>query len=153
MPALLQERKATSVQTGTTNRRWWRGHSAFLIILFNVLLTLWLILKPASPALVLAVDNVAQFVGPLLVIPLCFGGLLRRARHGAPAASAMGSRRWAPVLLGLGVLGIALGQMIYTFYEQILHYATAPFPGWSDACWLSVYPFLLLGILLLPAQP
>lgn len=114
--------------------------STSLILLFNGALIVWLLLKPGGPGLYLAVDNVAQFVGPLLVLPLCFGKVWRRPR------------RWAPILLGVGVLGIALGQMIFTYYEQVLHLPSAPFPSWADASWLSSYPFLLLGILALPTR-
>jgi PAS domain S-box-containing protein len=104
------------------------------------------------------VVNSAQFVGPLLVLPLCFGGLLRRMRgRGAsqtdvgPAAVTIG-RRWAPVLLGLGILSWVFGQALFTFYEWVLG-QPPPLPSIADVGYLSVYPFLLLGILLLPARP
>src|ERR671912_1430776 len=56
---------------------------ARLILLFNGLLVAWVLLKPASDAVVAIVVNVAEFVGPLLVLPLCFGGLRRLWRRGA----------------------------------------------------------------------
>src|SRR6202040_2803523 len=61
------------------------------------------------------------------------------------------ARLWVPVLLGFAVLSELIGQGIWTYYEQILH-QLSPFPSWADAGYLGVYPFLLLGILLLPAR-
>src|SRR3712207_9524264 len=82
------------------------------ILLFNGLLVAWVLLKPGGDRMLALVVNTAQFVGPLLTLPLCFGGLLRRRmwRRGVsqtdigPAATI--SRRWAPVLLGMGILKI-----------------------------------------------
>src|SRR5215203_2487849 len=128
------------------------------VLLFNGLLVAWVLLKPGSDAMLALVVNSAQFVGPLLVLPLCFGGLLRRMwGPGAsqtdvgPAAVTIG-RRWAPVLLGLGILCWVFGQAIFTFYEWVLG-QPPPLPSIADVGYLSVYPFLLLGILLLPARP
>jgi diguanylate cyclase (GGDEF)-like protein len=132
----------------------WRA--AGFVLLYNGLFFLWLLFKPGSHAFFAAIDNVAQFSGWLLVLPLCLGGLPARLRPGANSTVATTGagrpRSWAPVLLGTGILSITIGQMIYTYYEQILHYSTAPFPSWADACFLATYPFLLIGILLLPTQ-
>src|SRR5215211_2029892 len=83
--------------------------AAGLILVFNGLLVAWVLLKPGSDALVGLVVNTAEFVGPLLVLPLCFGGLLRwrRWRRG-DSQTDVGSavtigQRWAPILLGLGI--------------------------------------------------
>src|SRR5215216_2625528 len=143
-------------QDGAEARAFWRA--AVLVLLFNGLLVAWVLLKPGSDAMLALVVNSAQFVGPLLVLPLCFGGLLRRMwGPGAsqtdvgPAAVTIG-RRWAPVLLGLGILCWVFGQAIFTFYEWVLG-QPPPLPSIADVGYLSVYPFLLLGILLLPARP
>jgi PAS domain S-box-containing protein len=134
----------------------WRA--AGLILLFNGLLVALVILKPLSDVSLALVVNTAQFVGPLLVVPLCFGGLLTwmwgRGASQAPVGTAVtrGGRRWAPVLLGLGILSWVLGQAIFTYYEWVLD-QPPPLPSIADLGYLSVYPFLLLGILLLPARP
>ena len=101
--------------------------------------------------------NAAQFVGPLLVVPLCFGGLLVRVwgpgasqAHVGPAVTR--GQRWAPVLLGLGILSWVFGQALFTYYEWVLG-RPPPLPSIADLGYLSVYPFLLVGILLLPARP
>src|SRR5829696_7381867 len=143
-------------QDGAEARAFW--HAAVLVLLFNGLLVAWVLLKPGSDAMLALVVNSAQFVGPLLVLPLCFGGLLRRMwgpeasqTDVGPAAVTIG-RRWAPVLLGLGILCWVLGQAIFTYYEWVLG-QPPPLPSIADIGYLSVYPFLLLGILLLPARP
>ncbi len=123
-----------------------------LIVVFNGLLAAWLALRPASPATIQAVDNLAQGAGPLLALPLCWWGVgwpWRRGQRGATGASA--AARWMPVLLGLGVLGYAVGQAIWTYYQEILH--QPPFPSWADAGYLAAYPFLCAGLLLLPRRP
>jgi PAS domain S-box-containing protein len=131
---------------------------ASIILLFNGLLVAWVLLKPGSDALVGLGVNTAEFVGPLLVLPLCFGGLLRwrRWRRGVSQPSVEPAvtigQRWAPILLGLGILSWVFGQALFTFYEWALREAP-PLPSLADVGYLSVYPFLLLGILLLPSRP
>src|ERR671915_922371 len=131
--------------------------AAGLILLFNVLLVALVLAKPLSGATLALVVNAAQFIGPLLVLPLCFGGLLRRVWGSAVSQAHVGpavtrGQRWAPVLLGLGILSWVLGQMVFTYYEWVLG-RPPPLPSIADVGYLSVYPFLLLGILLLPARP
>src|SRR5215204_3427729 len=142
-------------QDSVKARAFWRA--AGLILLFNGLLVALVILKPGSDVTLALVVNAAQFVGPLLVLPLCFGGLLGRmwgrGTSEAPVGTAVTrGRRWAPLLLGLGILSWVLGQMIFTYYEWVLG-LPPPLPSIADVGYLSVYPFLLLGILLLPARP
>src|SRR5215218_5752550 len=130
--------------------------AAGLIVLFNGLLVAWILLAPGGDRMLAAVVNAAQFVGPLLALPLCFGGLLRPMWRGISHADAgpalTGGQRWATVLLGLGVVSWVFGQMLFTYYEWVLH-KPPPLPSLADVGYLSVYPFLLLGILLLPARP
>src|ERR687889_571634 len=131
--------------------------AAGLILLFNGLLVAWVLVRPGSDAVLALVVNAAQFVGPLLALPLCFGGLLVRVwGRGASLAhegqAVTRGQRWAPVLLGLGILSWVLGQAIFTYYEWALG-RPPPLPSIADVGYLSVYPFLLLGILLLPSRP
>src|ERR687898_434334 len=131
--------------------------AAGMILLFNGLLVAWVLLKPGGDRTLALVVNTAQFVGPLLALPLCFGGLLRwkwRRRVSQPDVGPIVTRgqRWAPVLLGMGILSWVLGQAIFTYYEWALR-QPPPLPSLADVGYLSVQPFLLLGILLLPALP
>jgi hypothetical protein len=111
-------------EDGAEARYLWRA--AGLILLFNGLLVAWVLLKPGSDRMLALVVNAAEFVGPLLALPLCFGGLLRqrRWRRGVsqtdvgPAETS--GRRWAPVLLGLGIIGWVLGQAIFTYCKWVL---------------------------------
>jgi serine phosphatase RsbU (regulator of sigma subunit) len=142
-------------QDGAESRRLRRA--AGFILLFNGLLVAWVLLKPGGDRLLALVVNAAQFVGPLLVLPLCFGGLLgwkwRRGVSGQDVGTAVTSaQRWAPILLGLGILSWVVGQATFTYYEWVLR-KPPPLPSIADVGYLSVYPFLLLGILLLPARP
>ncbi len=145
MPTTTPSRSLTAIL-----RPLWRGLA--LVVLYNGLLAAWLALRPAPYPVIQAVDNVAQFAGPLLALPLCWWGLAwpwRRGRVGTAGASAVS--RWMPVLLGLGVLGYAVGQVIWTYYQEIIH--QPPFPSWADAGYLAAYPFLCGGLLLLPRRP
>ncbi len=136
-------------------RAFWRA--AAMIVLFNGLLVAWVLLKPGSERMLALVVNSAQFVGPLLALPLCFGGLLRRMWRRGLSQTDVGpaltrGQRWAPVLLGMGIISWVLGQMVFTYYEWVLR-QPPPLPSLADVGYLSVYPFFLLGILLLPAHP
>src|SRR5215210_6574235 len=131
--------------------------AAGLIVLFNGLLVAWILLAPGSDRMLALVVNTAEFVGPLLALPLCFGGLLRRLwRRGESQTdvepAVRRGQRWGPVLLGLGIVSWVLGQALFTYYEWVLH-KPPPLPSLADVGYLSVYPFFLLGILLLPARP
>ncbi len=138
--------------------RWsvsWPRYSTGFVLIYALALVAWLIVKPATPDVFVAVDNVAQFLGLLLVLPLCVDirGWRTRRRAGArPRPAARSAQRWAPMLLGLSVLSEALGQIIYTIYEDVSRVSPMPFPSWADPVYLSLYPSLLLGILFLPAR-
>src|SRR5215211_5888808 len=131
--------------------------AAGMILLFNGLLLAWVLLKPGSDRMLAAVVNSAEFVGPLLALPLCFSGLLKRIwrrrdlQTDVEPTESIG-QRWAPILLGLGIISWILGQALFTYYEWVLRQAP-PLPSLADVGYLSVYPFLLAGILLLPAHP
>ena len=128
-----------------------------MVLLFNGLLVAWVLLKPGGDRLLALVVNAAQFVGPLLALPLCFGGVLEQKwRRGESQRDVEPSeairQRWAPILLGMGILSWVLGQTIFTYYEWVLG-QPPPLPSIADVGYLSVYPFFLLGILLLPSRP
>src|SRR5215208_904785 len=95
--------------------------AAGLILVFNGLLVAWVLLKPSSDALVGLVVNTAEIVGPLLVLQLCFGGLLRPMWRRGDSQTDVGSavtigQRWAPILLGLGITSWVFGQALFTYY-------------------------------------
>jgi hypothetical protein len=117
-------RNGRSPQTGAEAPRLRRA--AALVLLFNGLLLAWALFEPVGNRVSAIVVNVAGFVGPLLVLPLCFGGLLAWVwRRGASRTdnqmAAMTGQRLAPVLLGMGILCYVLGQMYFTFYDLVLY--------------------------------
>src|SRR5919202_5813993 len=78
--------------------------AAALVLLFNGVLVAWVILKPGSDRMLAAVVNSAEFGGPLLALPLCFGGLLRRIWRREDFQTGVGpagtiKQRWGPLLL------------------------------------------------------
>src|SRR3989440_3337300 len=159
---IYQRRKTTIGRTTTMQTRrprhgfFWPGAS--FILLFNGLLLCWLLVKPGGHDLTVAVDDILQVLGPLLALPLCLVG--GRTGWRAWRGNAAGyderprvrpARHRAPVLLGFGVLSFTVGEGIWAIYELVLH--RPPFPSWADAGYLSAYPFLLLGVLVLPTHP
>src|SRR6266566_9707104 len=145
---------------GQSMRSLWK--SALLILTLTGLFVSYLLFKPggSSPTLVTFVDNVIQGllegVGLLLTLPLFLHGI-GRTRQGNVSfaervAPARIGQRWVPVLLGLAILCYVIGQAIWTYNENIVHLPVL-FPTWADAGYLGSYPFVLLALLLLPAQP
>lgn len=136
-------RELKAAATRDKKRTMWLA--AALILAFNALFAAFIFVEPVGRASFTTIVNVAEFVGPLLMLPLCFGGLFVRDERLSRG------QRWAPVLLGLGILSFVIGQMYFAYYESVLHRAP-PVPSFADADLLSQYPLLLLGILLLPAH-
>ena len=137
------KREKRPAQEGTRGRTF--RLAVAMVVAFNVLLVAWILLKPGSEVVFETVINSAKFVGPLLVLPFCFGGLFGRAQGTR-------SQRWALLMLGIGILCFVFGQMVFTYYELVLR-RDPPIPSLVDVGYLIEYPFFLLGILLLPARP
>ncbi|MEO6890647.1 MAG: diguanylate cyclase [Ktedonobacteraceae bacterium] len=134
-----------------------------LVLLFNSLFFLLVLFKPGSHDVFVAMDNGVQAIGAFLGVLLGLEGMWRLWRRGVSCRGSSeqerggkqeGGSKGVPLyvlLLTLAVGGQFVGQGIYTYYEQILH-QLFPFPSWADVGYLSTYPFLLLGILLLPTR-
>ncbi len=52
------------------------------------------------------------------------------------------------ICFGCGPLAFTLGQVVYYYHVLVRH--DSPFPSLADVAYLSVYPFLIAGVLLLP---
>ncbi len=159
-PRPVDWRQLVRAMNGQPMRALWK--SGLLILTLTCLFVSYLLFKPggSSPALVRFVDNVIQGllegVGLLLTLPLFLYGIGRtRQKHVSFAervAPARIGQRWVPVLLGLAILCYIIGQAVWTYNEDIAHLPVL-FPTWADAGYLGSYPFVLLALLLLPAQP
>ena len=124
------------------------------MLAFNALYEAWLLVQPAGRVTIVAVDDLANCVGPLLAV-LLFVAVTKPWRRrermpddppGSPAHQA------GPFLLGLSALAFASGQAVWTYYELSGH-RPAPFPSLADAGYLAAHLLLLVGLLLLPARP
>lgn len=126
---------------------------AGLIIVYCGAFAAWNLIRPGSSTFFLIVNDLAQLVGQLLMVPVCLLGMgkLMGWGHSYRSATGRGVRRWVPILLGLSLLSESLGLCIYAYYELVLH-QFAPFPSWADAGLLGAYPFLFVAILLLPRR-
>jgi len=122
------------------------GKGLVLILLLSGLFATYLFIKPGAPQMVSLVDNLIK--GLLAGVGLCLAVL-----PWVPgAAGTTPAQRWAPLLLGLGILSCIIGQGIWTYNENIAHLPVL-FPSWADAGCLGSYLFMLLAILLLPRPP
>ncbi len=143
------EREKRPARGGIGDRTFWLAAAA--VAGFNVLLIAWVLLQPAGPRASQIVANAGGVIGPLLVLPLCLWRFREAAASDERSVVTTG-RRWAPVLLGLGILSYTLGRIVFTYYVWVLD-RLPPMPSYATIGFLGQYPFLLLGILLLlPAR-
>lgn len=130
-------------------QRWlrWLTAASLLFIAANVV---WLLARPVPDLRFTLVNDLISFFTPLLLSLAVVGGFFlvwrSRRRHQVRLALA----DWGMLLIGLGVFAFAAGEGLWVYYEQVLN--ESPFPSWADAAYLSGYPFLLFGILLLPSR-
>ena len=119
----------------------------------------YLLLKPLPVAQFTFGDNLLQsaleVIGLLLTLPILLPANTRK--QGGVRSSPRWLAWWTPsgsvvpLLLACTLLSYAIGQVLWTLNEDVLHLAVL-FPSWADAGYLGSYPFVLLAILLLPQQ-
>ena len=129
-------------------RSFW--YSVTLVIVFNSIFLTWVLFKPGTQRFFVLGDDIGQMLGWFLATLLCFVGLKWPWRKSADRVATYALQRWVPLLFAVGIFCQCIGQIIYTYYD--MHH-WAPFPSWADVGYLSTFPFLLLGILLLPIRP
>jgi diguanylate cyclase (GGDEF)-like protein len=110
------------------------------ILLFTAVVGAWLLLKPAGGRAFLAVSDSATVLGPIIGACWCFAAWWRSGR-----------RLGSVLFVGLGIFAYAVGDAIWGYYEVILG-REGPFPSWADAAYLSSYPLLLTGIMMVPRR-
>ncbi len=129
-------------------RSFW--YSVTLVIVFNSIFLTWVLFKPGTQRFFVLGDDIGQMLGWFLATLLCFVGLKWPWRKSADRVATHALQGWVPLLFAVGIFCQCIGQIIYTYYD--MHH-WAPFPSWADVGYLSTFPFLLLGILLLPIRP
>jgi diguanylate cyclase (GGDEF)-like protein len=87
------------------------------------------------------IDDTFQVVGPL------FGGIVG-VYYAVRGAHPNKTRRIGWFLVGLSMLGNTAGEIIWEYYECVRK-IDCPFPSWSDAGFISYYPLMIAGVLLL----
>ncbi|MDB5076357.1 MAG: hypothetical protein JWO42_2536, partial [Chloroflexi bacterium] len=142
---------STAIAEVMPNRGWLHKFLLVYVACFEI----FLVWHPVSHDMLAIVDTIATFVGIILAFGLCVGRppwfWLPPYRHGSAAGGLRPAAKWAPVLFGLGVLCYALVSLLEVFFGSSQQ--TAPFSSWVDAGYLTVYPPLLVAILLLPRRP
>lgn len=89
---------------------------------------------------------------PLIMGLLCFKGAPRLFHAPGPLdAEKQYGRRFSPILLGIGLIGFAVGQLTWTIPLMITQ-QKPPFPSLSYILPYAFYPFCILACLLLPSR-
>jgi signal transduction histidine kinase len=128
--------------------------SVGIAVLFNSLFLALVLVKPGTDRQFVISDDVGQAIGWLLATLFCFVGFKKlwvggRSDDTTNFATSHRLLTWVPIFIALGIFCQFIGQVIYTYYDIR---GWPPFPSWADAGYLSTFPFLLLGILLLPTR-
>ncbi|HEV3312084.1 MAG TPA: hypothetical protein VG815_16360, partial [Chloroflexota bacterium] len=93
-----------------------------------------LLIRPWPHAVMLRIDDTADVAGTLVGVGIAVGFFWRH-RRGSTIESVQSARtRWAPVLLGGGLLFYAGGSVLWYVYQIVLK--QPPFPSWADAFYL-----------------
>lgn len=140
-----------SIMRGTWPRSFW--YSVGLIVVFNSLFLALVLVKPGTYQQFEIADDVGQALGWLLAALLCFVGLekpWRRTRSHPGSILSTPLQRWIPLLLAAGIFCQFIGQVIYTYLDAR---NMSDFPSLADVGYLSTFPFLFLGVMLLPTRP
>jgi diguanylate cyclase (GGDEF)-like protein/PAS domain S-box-containing protein len=111
------------------------------------LFAVFLLVSPGGHRHVVLVDDIVRSAVPL-ILASAWGvdALFRRRRLGEARPILRAS-----LCLCLSAVSFALGQLIWTYYENVLHHS--PFPSWADVPFLTAYPFLVIGTFSLATPP
>ena len=94
-------------------------------------------------------DGYLDIVTDIIPILIYFGAFLMALRVSRHRALPLRTRRaWR--LLALAHLFYMAGSVLWAYFELVTH--TKPFPSWADAAYLSYYPLMLAGLLLLVSK-
>ncbi len=127
-------------QDGVWDRDVWLAGA--VIVVLGVLLVAWLLLQPGGTRVTRIVTSAGGVVVPLFALFLCFLGF--RAASRTDEVSTTG-RRWAPVMLGAGILSYTIGRIAFNYYVWVLD-RLPPMPSYATIGFLGQYPLLLAGM-------
>lgn len=130
---MIRQRKQT---------RWVYSVAVGVAIAYGALFVLWVETQAGGPQVTQLFVNIASIVAPVLAALACARRARResgRVRHG-----------WA--LMGLATFAWGVGQMIWTYYEQIAG-REVPFPSFADAGYLALIPLTVAAMLTFPSTP
>ena len=132
---------------GSLPRSFW--YAVCVYVLFNGLFLTLVLIKPGSPKQFEIMDDVGQALGWLLATILCFVEYELPWKRDANRPFKARATDWVPLFFALGIFCQFVGQIIYTYYDIR---GWRDFPSLADIAYLSTFPFLLVGILLLPTR-
>lgn len=115
-----------------------RAHG-LVILLYVVVFLSWLAIQPNGDTGLMWFSDLALAGGALAAGLMSITMALMTRGEDRPA--------WA--LLGAGALSWGLGQVVWSYYELVLHQET-PFPSFADLGYLGAIPLMLAGVLRLP---
>jgi signal transduction histidine kinase len=116
--------------------------AAMVVAAVTILHLVWLALKIGGDSGVQAFSDLMGIPASLVPAAACFW--LSRS------ASPTSRRAWR--YLGLAIASWGVGEIIWTYYELVLH-REVPFPSLADAGFLGLIPFGALAILSFPTAP
>ena len=123
----LQRAALAGSRSGLSARTLWHVAGVYFGVL--TVIGFWLWQRWGGPFTTRVVDDIASLVG-ILFAAGCAGWAARSAR---------GRIRRGWLAMTAGLLGWAVGEGIWGYYEVVLRYEQAPFPSWADAFYL-LYP-------------
>lgn len=125
------------------------GRDRALVLLYTGAFLVWVLLRPAPPAVVRGVSSLAAVLGPLLALPLFVGRPAVRIHRWRVR------QQWVAPLLGLAQLSYLGAMLLTALWEMGLYAPHTPAPGPPLAALpIPVAGVLWLGaILLLPLRP
>lgn len=128
-------------------------YSVGLYLLFNSLYLALVLIQPGDPHTFALLDEVGVGLSGLFAVVFCLLEFKTSGPYFSHTTFSMTEEivhRWAPAFIAMGLFCQVIGQAMYIYYD-FNHLAV--FPSWADIAYLSMFPFLFIGIISLPAHP
>ncbi|MEK7324514.1 MAG: hypothetical protein AAB217_04575, partial [Chloroflexota bacterium] len=142
MTSLASESERTAKQPVNWLRGRW-GAAGIIAALYSGVHVLWTFVHWGGEASQAAISDIA-----FLPVSL-FAALAAFRIWTQPGADRSTRLAWG--LLGLGLLANFFGDLLWFYYEILLH--SEPFPSWADLGYLAFYPLMMLALFNFPHSP